>query len=254
MRNFGYALLIGMLNWANILHAQSGPFLSAGKIEYERKLNVYDMMNDWGDEDDGWNELMKKAVSKFRINYYNLSFNGEKTLFGPGRDNPDNDKSMMGWASSNVEDVTIYADLSTGLLTSRKSIYGKNYLIQDSIRKIKWKITDETRSIAGFNCRRANAMIMDSVYVVAFYTDEILAPGGPESFTGLPGMILGLALPHEHITWFATKVEISAPAPSEITPPTKGKKVTYAVLKEEMTDFVKDWRKRGQRILRQAML
>src|SRR6516164_783429 len=131
MRNFGYTLLIGMLNWANILHAQSGPFLSAGKIEYERKLNVYDMMNDWGDEDDGWNELMKKAVSKFRINYYNLSFNGEKTLFGPGRDNPDNDKSMMGWASSNVEDVTIYADLSTGLLASRKSIYGKNYLIQD---------------------------------------------------------------------------------------------------------------------------
>ena len=97
-------------------------------------------------------------------------------------------------------------------------------------------------------------MIMDSVYVVAFYTDEILAPGGPESFTGLPGMILGLALPHEHITWFATKVEISAPSPSEITPPTKGKKVNYAVLKEEMTDFVKDWRKRGQRILRQAML
>jgi GLPGLI family protein len=48
--------------------------------------------------------------------------------------------------------------------------------------------------IAGFNCRRANAMIMDSIYVVAFYTDEILTTGGPESFSGLPGMILGVAL------------------------------------------------------------
>jgi GLPGLI family protein len=254
MKAFILFMFLVVLACFNELRAQSSPFLKAGKIEYERKLNVYDMMKDWGDEDDGWNELMKKAVSKFRINYYNLSFNEEKTLFQPGRDNPDNDKAMMGWTSSNVEDVTIYSDLSTGLLTSRKSIFGKNYLIQDSIRKIRWKITDETRTIAGFNCRRANAMIMDSVYVVAFYTDEILAPGGPESFTGLPGMILGLALPHEHVTWFATKVEISAPAPSEMTPPTKGKKVTYAVLKDEMTDFVKDSRKRGQRILRQAML
>ncbi len=48
---------------------------------------------------------------------------------------------------------------------------------------------------------------MDSIYVVAFYTDEILTTGGPESFTGLPGMILGIAIPHEHVSWFATKVE-----------------------------------------------
>jgi GLPGLI family protein len=254
MKSFALFIILVVLTCMSGLRAQSGPFLKAGKIEYERKLNVYDMIKDWADEDEGLNDLMKKAVTKFRINYYNLIFNGDKTLFEQGRDNPDNDKSMMGWATTNVEDVTVYSDLSTGLLTSRKSIYGKNYLIQDSIRKIKWKITDETRAIAGFNCRRANAMIMDSIYVVAFYTDEILAPGGPESFTGLPGMILGLALPHEHISWFATKVEISTPGPSEITPPTKGKKVNYAVLKNEMTDFVKDWRKQGQRILRQAML
>jgi GLPGLI family protein len=31
---------------------------------------------------------------------------------------------------------------------------------------------------------------MDSVFIVAFYTDQIVTSGGPESFNELPGMIL----------------------------------------------------------------
>ncbi len=57
--------------------------------------------------------------------------------------------------------------------------------MQDSTRKITWKITDEMREIAGFSCRRANAIMLDSIYVVAFYTDQIPVSGGPESFSGL---------------------------------------------------------------------
>jgi GLPGLI family protein len=96
--------------------------------------------------------------------------------------------------------------LRTKQTTSKKNVGGSSFLVQDSTRKIKWKITDETRNIAGFEYRSANKLKMDSVNVVAFYTDEITTSGGPESFSGLHGMILGVAIPHEHITWFATKV------------------------------------------------
>ncbi|SJN18479.1 hypothetical protein FM107_01375 [Sphingobacterium sp. JB170] len=41
---------------------------------------------------------------------------------------------------------------------------------------------------------------------MAFYSESIIPTGGPESFCGLPGMILGVALPHENVSWFATKV------------------------------------------------
>lgn len=78
--------------------------------------------------------------------------------------------------------------------------------ISSPLQKVEWKYTDEIRNIAGYDCRRANAIIRDSIYVVAFYAEEIPVPTGPESFHGLPGMILGLAIPSEHITWFATKV------------------------------------------------
>ena len=101
---------------------------------------------------------------------------------------------------------TIFTDLQTKTSIDQKMVFEDFFLVKDSTRKIKWKITDETREIAGFTCRRANAIVMDSIYVVAFYTEKIPISGGPESFSGLPGMILGLALPHENITWFATKV------------------------------------------------
>ena len=106
--------------------------------------------------------------------------------------------------------MNIYALSTTKTYTqtsiTQKNVYDDLYLVKDSLRKIDWKITDETREIAGYECRRANAIVLDSVYVVAYYTIQIPFSGGPESFTGLPGTILGLALPHENMTWFATKV------------------------------------------------
>lgn len=107
----------------------------------------------------------------------------------------------------------------------------------DSIKKIKWKIQNETRKIAGFDCRKAIGRIQDSVYVVAFYSAEIIPQGGPELFTGLPGMILGIAIPRWHTTWFATKVEIAQIDESLIEPPSgkKGKVYSKSELAEIMT-------------------
>ncbi|MGL1507608.1 GLPGLI family protein, partial [Vibrio parahaemolyticus] len=72
-----------------------------------------------------------------------------------------------------------------------REVYERTYLVQDSVRQLDWRITDETRDIAGFECRKAVTKICDSVYIVAFYTDQIPVSAGPESFGGLPGMILG---------------------------------------------------------------
>ncbi|MFD2144973.1 GLPGLI family protein [Mucilaginibacter antarcticus] len=88
----------------------------------------------------------------------------------------------------------------------QKEYAEKTLLVKDTIRKIKWKLTDETQVVAGYPCRRANGLMLDSIYVVAFYTDDIHVSGGPESFNGLPGMILKLALPHDNVSWVATKV------------------------------------------------
>jgi len=225
-------------------------FISQGKIEYERSINVYAQYNN--DEHGEWNELRKKLSTHFKTAYFDLLFNRTKSLYRPGRESNDKDNAFM--FQPPAQNNTIYSDLDGEKAISQKNIFEELFLVQDSLRKIKWKITTETRNIAGFSCRRANAIIMDSIYVVAFYTDEILTSGGPESFTGLPGMILGVALPHEHVSWFATKVEALTVSDTQLVPPAKGKKTDNATLLQMIRKSLKDWGKEGQRYMQAALL
>lgn len=108
-----------------------------------------------------------------------------------------------------------------------RDLFEDRLTISDSIRKLQWKITGETREIAGFLCHKAITVIYDSLYVVAFYTDQILPQSGPETWGGLPGMIMGLAVPRLYTTWMAYSFENNTPA---IVMPklTKRKKKIYS--------------------------
>jgi GLPGLI family protein len=227
--------------------AQNTVFISEGKIEFEKKMNLYSQM----DEDNAWSELEKKMMPKFKTTYFELVFKHNKTLYLPGKENPDNNKL---WYDGIAQENVIFSELDSSRSISQKKVFEQVFLIEDSTRKIQWKITDEIKTIAGFQCRRANAIIMDSIYVVAFYTDDIVTSGGPESFTGLPGMILGVSLPHQHVSWFATKISAKDVTSQEIKIPAKGKKVTNSSLKEMLNERMKDSRKYAQQNLQAVML
>ncbi len=242
-------IFLAVLSFQNAKN-QNTIFLTHGKIEYEYKINIYAQMQDYNE--DGWKDWVKRNMPQFKTSYFNLAFDNNKTLYQPGKDNPENNKI---WFSRDVAaENVIYSDFDKQQAVSQKKVFEKTFLVEDSVRKIKWKITDETRTIAGFQCRRANALIMDSVYVVAFYTDEIVTPGGPESFCGLPGMILGVALPHQHVTWFATKLIADPLKPADFKIPTKGKVATNTSLKETLKESLKDWGKYGDKYILQVML
>lgn len=229
------------------VRSQQTNVLISGKIEFEKKINLYSQFND----DDSWTAEFKKRIPQFKTSYFDLSFTETKTLYQPGRDNTENNKLWEQPSENNI----VFTDLEKAMAVSQKSIFEKTFLVQDSARHIKWKITDEKRTIAGFECRRANAIIMDSIYVVAFYTDDIITPGGPESFNGLPGMILGLAIPHEHVTWFATKLYATEPVKeTALKPPAKGVKTTNAGLLQNLRSNLKNWGKYGERYIKAAML
>ena len=215
--------------------AQNNFFLTQGKIEFEKKFNLWAQIENFH-ENAEWTELRKKMMPKFKTTYFDLIFSGNKTLYKPGKENPENNRLREDPAEENK----VYSDLDKASRISEKKVFGEFFLVQDSTRQIHWKITDEMRSIAGFPCRRANAIIMDSIYVVAFYTEDIVTPGGPESFNGLPGIILGIALPHQHITWFATKVQNIEVSSLDLIPPVKGKKMNGRALREILFASFKD--------------
>ena len=91
-----------------------------------------------------------------------------------------------------------YQNIKTDEVQSSFDLAGSNIYVKDSLLNVKWKLTDEYREIAGYSCRRANGVVLDSVYVVAFYTDQSPLSAGPNVMHGLPGMILGLVVPEQH--------------------------------------------------------
>lgn len=238
--------LICLVILSNKLFAQHAHFTTSGTIEFERKTNMYAIIPKMFNKDNEvWLsplfDAYKKAQPQFKVSKSVLSFANNKTLFTPAEEEI---ATGGGWfANSPVasQNNTIYSDLDTKTGIFQKKVFDELFLVKDSTRKMKWKITDETREIAGYNCRRANAIMMDSIYVVAFYTTDIPVSGGPESFNGLPGMILGVALPHENIAWFATKVTDMTLAANAIAPPKKGKQMEAKAFQDKIKSTFKDW-------------
>ena len=142
-----------------------------------------------------------------------------------------------GPATENV----VLTDFGTKKIKAFKTVFEQKFQVQDSVRVLNWKEKDEIRTIANYKCHKAVARICDSVYVVAFYTEDIVLSGGPEMFGGLPGMIMELAIPRLHTTWVATKVELTPPVETDFTVPEKGKKVTENQLYEDVRGSFKNW-------------
>ena len=219
-------------------------FITQGKITYERRISQF-KINEKEGEPDFWKVEMMKVLTKTISDTYSLDFTPTQTYFKLLKENTDN-KYMFGNLKPTETDYVLQ-ELTTGTTQMLRSVFESEYQLKDTIRKYEWKLTGEVRDIAGFECKKAVATICDSVVVVAFYTDQIPVKAGPENFNGLPGMILGLAIPRLAATWFATKLELintPIPAPAII----KGKKVTWSDMNKEIAKGLKQWGKEGHAI------
>lgn len=216
--------------------------ITSGTITFEKRLNLHAVAkNELGTKPEQRSideyEKYKKSTQQFVGLNSTLIFNTDKSLFTPIDRMPPPGLDFYNNPMNKQLNI-IYSDLSKNSTIAQKEMYGNLFIVPDSARKIVWRITDQTEEIAGFKCRRANGLILDSVYVVAFYTDEIGVSAGPESFSGLPGMILQVALPHENVIWTAKKVTTDPVPITAIVPPKKGKTMTRAeifkLVKENM--------------------
>lgn len=225
-------------------------FISSGRIEFEKRVNQFSFY-DKEDDEAPWVIEMKKTFPKMVNEVYYLDFNEQKSVYKLGKENTDV-KYMWGRKPSET-DVTVQ-DVQNNQILVQRDIFEQTYLVKDSLRSYDWKISNETRTIAGFECRKAVTKICDSVYIVAFYTDEITVSSGPESFGGLPGMILGLAVPRLQITWFATKVELKEPSETILNPKQKGKTVTWQAYEKDLNRAMKDWGKYGAKVMWTSLL
>jgi GLPGLI family protein len=214
-------------------------FVDKAVIEYEVNTNLKKTMSN-----DSWDEMMKDNLSDLKISYFTYTFADNKSVYKFDRWNP---KTRIPKNQKDADEENIwYFDFSARKMNMQKQIVGTNFVIADSIPNIQWKITNEHREIAGYNCRKAVGKIMDDVYVFAFYTDDITISGGPCSISGLPGMILGLSIPRLYTSFIATKIDLNSSNASDIKPIAAKKTYDLMGLKSLIEEKTKDWYTYGE--------
>lgn len=210
----------------------------AGKIEYECKLNLHKLMKE---ESEYWYEMAKDRTSKYVTTFHNLLFDSCISIYMPGKESTDKNELL---GDDGPPEDYIYSDFCQQKYIASKEVFDETFLVKDSLSQIRWKISPEMRDIAGYSCRKATAIVMDSIYLIAFFAEDLICPSGPVSVCGLPGTILGLVVPRLHTTWFATSVTaLSVEDRKALKPPIKGKASDRKSLLKKLTETFTEWGK-----------
>lgn len=217
---------------SNQLIAQN--FIAKAQVEYEVRTNIKKTM-----ETGFWAEMLEDKIPDFKTSYFNYTFSNNKSIFKFDHWAP---STLPAFLKNSDEENLWYSDFDAHEISTKKNIFGSNFIVKDSLKEIDWKLTNENMVIAGFNCRKAEAVIFDSVYIFAFFSEELMIPGGPASIHGLPGLILGLTIPRMYTSYVATKIMVNDVPVNQIKPPSAKKTFTNEGIKNEIIDLTKDWR------------
>ena len=218
-----------------------------GTITYERKIDVHRHMQD---------EQMKAMVPQFQTANYELLFKDSISVYKivPKDDAPDPFDGGGGGAHVVIrfggpgDDGVLYKNFNSSKQLQETSLEDKKYIVSDSIKQQGWKLADETQSILNHVCKKATMTTEHGSKVVAWYTEEIPLPAGPDRFSGLPGAVLMVDVDSASIVFTATQILPTADA-KELKVPTDGKAITSADFSKKMDEVIGPADSQGRRII-----
>jgi len=172
---------------------------------------------------------------------------------------------------------TFYKNTKEKTYTVDREFMGKEFLIQDSLPKLAWKLENETKQIGGYTCFKATAVreasktdfrnfrmkkkeadkkeevgktnLMDEldlpkeITITAWYTLDIPVSQGPENYWGLPGLILEVN--DGKTTILCSKVVLNLKDKVEIKAPTNGEVITQKKYDETVIKKMEQFREMG---------
>ena len=269
MKKISIALFIGLFAFV-AANAQ----MKEGKIVYERKINMWKMITD---------PEMRTRIPEFRTSEFELLFNDQASLFRsvPEDEAPDPFASNGGERGGmrfafRMPETTTYTDINAQMQYESRPMFEKTFLVVDSLSPLKWKISEETNTIAKHVCKKATTMITaqnirigggggartmgrsngdttnrptaaitpKETEVVVWYTEDIIASVGPDNYFGLPGAILEVDLDNGSTVTTATEVSAKYPK-KELVQPTKGDKMNKVQFQDTMKKLMEDMQRGG---------
>lgn len=198
--------------WAEIY--ANLPFLS--QEEKDRELLT------WGNPE-GYSNKMK------------LSFNPNESLY-----EYDRSEDVAGQFSRR-NDYLIHRNFKENKLLEYLETLGKTYLIKDELAKPKWRVMNELKEIQGHLCMKA--VTQDTIKnheIVAWFAADIPVSAGPETYYGLPGLILGMEINNGLVLIEAEKLELKdEPVEIKLPKKMKGKEVNLGTFNAMVTEHIK---------------
>ncbi len=218
---YRFYFFIALFIYTQIAIAQSGV------IEFNRKENWVNILTKMPflSQEEKEREILtsSKWQNEFKGEPYLYTFN-EKGSTYQVKETDDNHGYQ--WKRDNEVFIRDFEQAKT---KDNRFLLGKKYLIEENIPRIKWKMLNEMKEVAGYICMKAETRdTVNNIVVHAWYTDKIPHGGGPEGYGGLPGMILALDFNTDDVHIYATKVDLKSevgelPIPKKM----KGKKISY---------------------------
>ncbi len=164
-------------------------------------------------------------------NIYNDTINSRVTY------GVDQQTNFISRETSEKEYKIVYMDLDTKTKISTEYTYGKEYLIEEDIPPIHWKITDQTQKMFGYDCKKAILQPRDDQEggfcsrnpLEVWYTETIKTASGPLGYWGLPGLIVMVKDHKKHIVLDKVLFDTQGIV---VQPPTQGEKITRVALEE----------------------
>ena len=172
-------------------------YISEGKIIFERRTNLEKRFK--GQEQNRW--IRNVDLSKPKIDQFELLITDSISVFKPIESDVPDDRSWFTMKNTTVQNFNDSSRLQ------EFNLMGTAVNLQDVLKNRTWRMTESKREIAGYNCRQALWVANDSVRIYAWYAEELLTSSGPETFNGLPGTILGLAIEDGGVVYFAKEVK-----------------------------------------------
>jgi GLPGLI family protein len=228
-----------------------------GTITYERKMNLHRRMQD---------EQMKTMVPEFRTSKQQLVFSDSISVYttipeenapdpfaggggpgGPGGGPGGGPRMMFGGMAG--QNNVLYTNFSNLKIVEQTELGEKTYLVQDTVKVQPWKLTDETKTVLKYTCKKATMKTPRGQDVVAWYTEDIITPAGPENFSGLPGAVLLADVNDGEMLFTALEVKTKADK-KELKEPAKGKAITRAEFSKKMQEMFNNRGPGGGRTIR----
>ena len=133
------------------------------------------------------------------------------------------------------------------ILTVGKDADAKTYQAESLIQRVSgWQLTDQTRKIAGYTCRKATVPYNKETYTVWITTELPITYSPIEALTPDTGTVLLIEGSKEQFK--ATKVAKSTPDPSVAKPNIQAQTVTLDQLTEIRQKFIADFMQKNGRV------